>query len=250
MNSRQCRRGNNGSGTSGPLDLMDDVISHFLIVKSPEVIMDCDALAERFVHGFTQDVVQVRLTAEDQGKAVQGVIFEVHQHFQVVEYGGVEMVGLINGQDEGLAFFFIQVEYLLLDCPETPRLPTLVTDAEDIAEGLIELCDTDRGEAHVLHAAKVRVQLLFKAAQPIGFPHPAMRSEDADPTDILQIIQAFCHLAEILGMEMVLLPDGFAKGIASEPIVIVIHGRHLPFHSRPQGRSAALCGSWPPCQSV
>lgn len=57
--------------------------------------MDRDALAERLVDRLPERAVQIRFPAEDQREAVQGIVIIVHQHLQVIQDGGVEILCLI-----------------------------------------------------------------------------------------------------------------------------------------------------------
>ncbi len=47
--------------------------------------MDRYALSESFMDLFTENVVQMGFTAQDQGEAVDGIVTVIHQHLDVVE---------------------------------------------------------------------------------------------------------------------------------------------------------------------
>lgn len=96
-------------------DLLPDIIRYLLVCKSVEVIVDYDPLPQRLVDLFLQDVVQVRLPSENQGKTVYRIILLVHQHFQIPQDTAVQVLGFIQDTDERLPFLFVQVIQAFLD---------------------------------------------------------------------------------------------------------------------------------------
>lgn len=88
-------------GAAGAGDLMADVSGNFGVGKAGEIVVDGDALAEGLVDGFAQGIVEVRLAAEDEGKAVHGIAAEVHEHLDVIEDGGGEILGLVHQRGGG-----------------------------------------------------------------------------------------------------------------------------------------------------
>lgn len=58
---------------------------------------------------FAEDVIEVWLTAEDQGKAVQGIIAIIHEHFDVIKDAIAEVLGFIDGEEQGLVLVAVQV---------------------------------------------------------------------------------------------------------------------------------------------
>ncbi len=52
--------------------------------------------AQGFMDGLTQGVVQVRLTAEYEGKAVQGIIPIIHKHLDVFEDALREVLSFLH----------------------------------------------------------------------------------------------------------------------------------------------------------
>ena len=73
-----------------------------------------DALAQGLMDGLLQGAVQVRLPAEDEREAVEGVIPVVHEHLDVLQDAGGEVLCLIDCQEEGLLLVPVKVEDLLL----------------------------------------------------------------------------------------------------------------------------------------
>ncbi len=103
-----------GGGPSGTGDLVEDVLRHFRIRESGKVVMHGDPLAQGLVDGLFQGAVQVGLPAEDEREAVQGVIPVVHEHLDVLQDAGGEVLCLIDCQEEGLLLVPVEVEDLLL----------------------------------------------------------------------------------------------------------------------------------------
>lgn len=58
--------------------------------------MHGDPLAQGFVDRLAQGIVQVRFPAQDERKAVQGVIAVVHEHFNVEASTGLNQTEVAN----------------------------------------------------------------------------------------------------------------------------------------------------------
>lgn len=138
-------RVNDGFGAAGADQLMADIVGDLGVRQAGEGIMDGNTLAQGLVDRFAQGVVEIRLTAEDESKAVDGVIAVIHKHFNIVEDSGGEILRLVHRQQEGLAFFFVEMKDLVLDCVEHARLTALGLHAEDLAELPVELHHADSG---------------------------------------------------------------------------------------------------------
>jgi hypothetical protein len=161
--------------------------------------VDRDTLPEGFMDGFTERVVEVGLTAEDESEAVDRIIAIVHEHFNIVEDGGRQILGLVNSQQEGLAFFFIKVKDLGLDGIEHPGLTAFRLHTEDVAELAVKFHNADGGQADVLHVVEVRVEGFGKTAQRKGFPHARASSKNTNSSGVLQIVKTVEHLLEVQG---------------------------------------------------
>lgn len=133
--------------------------------------MHGDALAQGLMDGLLQGAVEVGLPAEDEGEAVQGVIPVVHEHLDILQNAGREVLRLIDCQEEGLLLVLVKVEDLLLHGTEHAGLAAPRFWPQDRAELAVELHDADGGEADVLHVAEVWVEALCKAAQGEGLAH-------------------------------------------------------------------------------
>ncbi len=133
--------------------------------------MHCDPLAQGLMDGLFQGAVQVGLPAEDEREAVQGVIPVVHEHLDILQDAGGEVLCLIDCQEEGLLLVLVKVEDLLLHGTEHAGLAAPRLYPQDRAELAVELHDADGGEADVLHVVEVWVEALCKAAQGEGLAH-------------------------------------------------------------------------------
>lgn len=109
---RKVRRCYDGLRTSGTRDLMRYRLRNFEVVKPCEIIMNCDALAERLMHWAAQDAVQMRLPTEHKREAVQGIVPAVHQHLYVIEDARGKILRFIDRWEQHLAFFPVKAVYL------------------------------------------------------------------------------------------------------------------------------------------
>ena len=103
-----------GGGSSGTGDLVEDVPRHLRIRQPGEVVMYGNPLEQGLMDGLLQGVIKVGLPAEDEREAVEGVIPVVHEHLQVLQDAGGEVLCLIDCQEEGLLLVLVKVEDLLL----------------------------------------------------------------------------------------------------------------------------------------
>ena len=142
-----------------------------MVIEPFIIIMDGDALTECFMDRFAEDVIEVGLTTEDQGKAVQGIIAVIHEHLDVIKDAIAEVLGFIDGKEQGLVLVAVQVGDLFLDGLEHGRFSAFIRDTQNGTELFVEVSDTDGGQAHILHVVLVGVQVFGKTAQGIGFPH-------------------------------------------------------------------------------
>ena len=157
-----------------------------------------DALAQGLMDGLFQGAVQVGLPTEDEREAVQGVIPVVHEHLDILQDAGGEVLCLIDCQEEGLLLVLVEVEYLLLYGAEHPRLAAPWLYPQDRAELAVELHDADRGEADVLHMVEVGVEALCEAAQGEGFAHAGACGEQPDSPCVLEVVQPGRHFRDVL----------------------------------------------------
>ena len=89
---------NDGFRTTSALQLMQDVGSDLFVIQTGIVVMDGDALAQGFMNGLSQDVIEVRFSAKYQCKTVDGVIAIIHEHLDIIQNAGAEILGFINSK--------------------------------------------------------------------------------------------------------------------------------------------------------
>ena len=152
-----------------------------------------DALAQGLMDGLFQGAVQVGLPAEDEREAVQGVIPIVHEHLDVLQDAGGEVLCLIDCQEEGLLLVLVEVEYLLLYGAEHARLAAPWLQPQDRAELAVEFHDADGGEADVLHVVEVWIEVLCEAAQGEGLAHAGACGKESYAPRVLEVVQTGRH---------------------------------------------------------
>ena len=69
---------NDSLGAAGANQLVADIIGYLGVRQAGEGVMDGNTLAQGLVDRFAQGIVEIRLVAEDEGKAVDGVIKKQH----------------------------------------------------------------------------------------------------------------------------------------------------------------------------
>jgi len=191
--------------------------------------MHGDPLAQGFVDRLAQGIVQVRFPAQDERKAVQGVIAVVHEHLNVLQDACGEVLGLVNGQKKGLLLFPVKVEDLLLYGPEHPGFAASRLYSQYRAELAVELHDAYGGKTDVLHMVKVRVEPLCKTAESKRLPHARACREQTNAPGILEVIQPGEHLRDVPGKETVFFPGHlFVKRIERQSIVRTEHQQPPP----------------------
>ena len=96
---------NDGFGAAGANQLVADIVGGLCVGQAGEGVMDGNTLAQGLVNRLSQSVVEIRLTAEDESKAVDGVIAVIHKHFNIVEDSGGEILRFIHRQQKRLRSF-------------------------------------------------------------------------------------------------------------------------------------------------
>ena len=182
---------------AGDRDLVPYVLGDFRVGKPCKVIVDGDTLTQRLMDGLAESAVQVGFPTEDQRKTVEGIVTVIHEHLDVVEDGGIQELRLIHGEDQGLAFFPVEVFDLFLDRPEPPGFSASEAHAENLAQFTVEFGDTYGREADVLHMVLAGHEGLRETPQTESLPHARPGSKDTDPADVLEMQEAAVHLFEI-----------------------------------------------------
>ena len=139
------------------------VFRDFRVRETFIVVTDSDALVESFVNRFAQSVLKIGFATEDKGKTVKGILSIIHEHLDIVENTGVQILCFVYGKKEGLAFFLVKIVDLILYGTEHPSLAAFVTDTENLTEFLVKIRDTYCGKADILHMVHVWIEAFGKA---------------------------------------------------------------------------------------
>ena len=166
-------------GTSHTEKLVEHILRHFRVREAVKVIVHGDPLAQDLMDRFAQGAVQVRFAAQDQRKAVDGIITVIHEHLDVLKNTSGKVLCLIYGQRR-LFLFMIEAEDLLLYGAEHSQLSAPALHAQDSAELAVKLHDAHGGE-DIFHVVQAGVKAFCKAAQTKGLSHARPGSKNADP---------------------------------------------------------------------
>ena len=90
---------------------------------------------------FSECIVEVGFPAEDERKAVDGIIVIVHEHFEVIKDGRVQILSFINRKNERLAFLLIKVKDLFFDSFKHTGFSAFWRKAENVAQLPVEFRD-------------------------------------------------------------------------------------------------------------
>src|SRR5439155_19114716 len=93
---------------AGGLELMRQIGVEFFARESFEVILDGDALAQRFVHLQRERAAQQRLAHQYQGQITRRIHIEVEQQRKLLERGMREQLGFIADEDGMLLLRLIE----------------------------------------------------------------------------------------------------------------------------------------------
>ena len=110
------------------------------------------------MHRLAECVIEMGFPAQDKGKAVYGIVTVIHEHLDVVENTGIQVLCLIDGQKQGLMLFLIKVCNLFLDCTEHGSLAAPVRNTQDRAELFVKVGDADGGQTQVIHLVKAWIE--------------------------------------------------------------------------------------------
>ena len=58
------------------------------------------------MHWFAECVIEMGFPAQDQCKVIYGIIAVVHEHLDIIQDSGTQILGFINGKKQGLFFLF------------------------------------------------------------------------------------------------------------------------------------------------
>ena len=79
------------------------------------MVTDGDSLVEGLHDGKLHDPFQIRLTGEDQDEGVVGVHLEVSEQSEFFQGAGLEKMGLIDDEEDGLSRTFSGFQKGFLD---------------------------------------------------------------------------------------------------------------------------------------
>lgn len=96
--------------------------------------MDSDPLTECFMHRLAERVIEMGFPTQNQCKVVHRIIAVVHEHLDIIQDPGAQVLGFINGQEQGLSFFFVQIGDLFLDGFEHTDLIAFIGYTEEGTE--------------------------------------------------------------------------------------------------------------------
>ena len=161
--------------------------------------MDGDPLSECFVYRFAERVIEVGLATQDERKVIDGIITIVHEHLDIVQDPGTQVLCFINGKEQGLSFLFVQIGDLLLDGFEHIGLTAFIGYTEEGTELFVKISHADGGQAQVFHMEETGIQTGSKAPERVRLSHARSGSKYPDPPDILEIIQAVGHFGKVPG---------------------------------------------------
>ena len=157
--------------------------------------MDGDPLSQCFVYRFVERVIEVGLATQDERKVIDGIITIVHEHLDIVQDPGTQVLCFINGKEQGLSFFFVQIGDLLLDGFEHTGLTAFIGSGPYVPKEHV----VDGGQAQVFHVEETGIQTGSKAPESVRLSHARSGSKYPDPPDILEIIQAVGHFGKVPG---------------------------------------------------
>jgi len=86
-----------GLTTEQLAELVDKSARHINKVELGWSKLSIDLLYD-FMNGISQDVIEVRFSAKYQCKTVDGVIAIIHEHLDIVQNAGAEILGFINSK--------------------------------------------------------------------------------------------------------------------------------------------------------
>lgn len=119
-------------------------------------------------------VIEVGLATQDERKVIDGIITIVHEHLDIVQDPGTQVLCFINGKEQGLSFFFVQIGDLLLDGFEHTGLTAFIGYTEEGTELFVKINHADGGQAQVFHVEETGIQTGSKHRRAYDFPMPGL----------------------------------------------------------------------------
>ena len=75
----------------------------------------------------------------------------VHEHLDVIQDSGIQVLCFINGEKKRLAFFFVKIGDLFLDSLEHPGFAAFFRNSKNEAKLLVKVSNADGGETQVFN---------------------------------------------------------------------------------------------------
>ena len=103
------------------------------------------------MHRLAERVIEMGFSTQNQCKAVHGIIAVVHEHLDIIQDSGTEVLCFINGKKQGLPFLLVKIGDLLLNGLEHAGFATFIRNTEDGTELFVKVSHTDGGQTQVFH---------------------------------------------------------------------------------------------------
>lgn len=95
------------------------------------------------MHRFTECIIEVGFTTQNEGKVIDGIIAVVHEHLDIIEDAGTEILGFINGKKQGLSFLFVEIGDLLLDGLDHTGFAAFIRNSQNGTKLFVKVGHTD-----------------------------------------------------------------------------------------------------------
>ena len=154
--AKGCRI-NDACGCTCQLKLVQDVSGDFVVRQSGLIVMDSDPLAQCFMNWFSERVIEMGFPAQDQCKVINRVVAVVHEHLDVIQDSGIQVLCFINSEKKRLAFFLVKICDLFLDSLEHPGFAAFFWNSKNEAQLLVKVSNADGGETQVFHMEQARI---------------------------------------------------------------------------------------------
>ena len=108
-------------------------------------------LAQCFMNRFAERIIEMGFPTQDQGKVINRVVAVVHEHHDVIQDSGIQILCFVNGEKKRLAFLFVKIGDLFLDSLEYPGFAAFFRNSKNEAKLLVKVSNADGGKTQVFH---------------------------------------------------------------------------------------------------
>lgn len=108
-------------------------------------------LAQCFMNRFAERIIEMGFPTQDQGKVINRVVAVVHEHHDVIQDSGIQILCFVNGEKKRLAFLFVKIGDLFLDSLEYPGFAAFFRNSKNEAKLLVKVSNADGGETQIFH---------------------------------------------------------------------------------------------------